>query len=222
MSTVALAAAVAVLLGSAVLLLGTERDGDRGSAHRGDGGRGSGGRGVGPLRVRRRGGRGVPVETPADVPLLLDLVATGLGAGLPVTTAVAEAVRAVRQVAAPAGDGTGTAGLGTGGLLELERAGARVALGADPSTWRDAGPRWAALAEVLELSATTGLAPADLLRAEAARARRSRRRAAEEGAGRAGALLVVPLGLCSLPAFLLLAVVPVVLDLAVGTWEGLR
>jgi hypothetical protein len=48
----------------------------------------------------------------------------------------------------------------------------------------------------------------------AAEVRAERRSAAEQAARRVGVLAVAPLGLCFLPAFLLLGVVPVVVGLA--------
>jgi len=42
------------------------------------------------------------------------------------------------------------------------------------------------------------------------------RSAAREAAGRLGVRLVLPLGLCFLPAFILIGLVPVILSLAAG------
>ncbi|WP_369069650.1 type II secretion system F family protein [Kineococcus terrestris] len=139
----------------------------------------------------------------ADVPLLLELVATALDAGLPPATAVGEALAALREA--------------TGEPLEpaLDGVCARAAGGADPvAAWTLLPAHLAELAEPLVLAARTGAPPARLLRSAAVRLRRERRRAAEERAARLGALLVLPLGLCTLPAFLALGVVPVVLSTA--------
>ncbi|WP_369052615.1 type II secretion system F family protein [Kineococcus terrestris] len=139
----------------------------------------------------------------ADVPLLLELVATALDAGLPPATAVGEALAALREA--------------TGEPLEpaLDGVCARAAGGADPvAAWTLLPAHLAELAEPLVLAARTGAPPARLLRSAAVRLRRERRRAAEERAARLGALLVLPLGLCTLPAFLALGVVPVVLSIA--------
>jgi len=122
------------------------------------------------------------------------------------------------------------AGAGIGRSLELVAASAApryrdslrpvvsaLAIGADWETaWRSSAVR---LPEVLELrdalgfAALTGAPSSAILYAQAARLRRERFRAAEKRAASLGVKLVVPLGLCSLPAFICLGVVPVLLAL---------
>ena len=122
------------------------------------------------------------------------------------------------------------AGAGIGRSLELVAASAAsryreslrpvvsaLAIGADWETaWRSSAVR---LPEVLELrdalgfAALTGAPSSAILYAQAARLRRERYRAAEKRAASLGVKLVVPLGLCSLPAFICLGVVPVLLAL---------
>ncbi|MFJ5861078.1 type II secretion system F family protein [Pseudarthrobacter sp. NPDC092439] len=92
-----------------------------------------------------------------------------------------------------------------------------LAIGADWETaWRSSAVR---LPEVLELrdalafAALTGAPSSAILYAQAARLRRERFRAAEKRAASLGVKLVVPLGLCSLPAFICLGVLPVLLAL---------
>lgn len=122
------------------------------------------------------------------------------------------------------------AGSGIGRSLELVAASASaryrdalrpvvaaLAIGADWETaWRSSAVR---LPEVLELrdalgfAALTGAPSSAILYAQAARLRRERFRAAEKRAASLGVKLVVPLGLCSLPAFICLGVVPVLLAL---------
>lgn len=94
---------------------------------------------------------------------------------------------------------------------------AALAIGADWETaWRSSAVR---VPEVLELrdalgfAALTGAPSSAILYAQAARLRRERFRAAEKRAASLGVKLVVPLGLCSLPAFICLGVVPVLLAL---------
>lgn len=65
----------------------------------------------------------------------------------------------------------------------------------------------------LHFAHTTGAPTAALLRATAASLRRSRKRRAEQAAAELGVRLVLPLGLCQLPAFLCLGIVPLVLTL---------
>jgi pilus assembly protein TadC len=122
------------------------------------------------------------------------------------------------------------AGSGIGRSLELVAASASaqyrdslrpvvsaLAIGADWETaWRSSAVR---LPEILELrdalgfAALTGAPSSAILYAQAARLRRERFRAAEKRAASLGVKLVVPLGLCSLPAFICLGVVPVLLAL---------
>lgn len=92
-----------------------------------------------------------------------------------------------------------------------------LAIGADWETaWRSSAVR---LPEILELrdalgfAALTGAPSSAILYAQAARLRRERFRAAEKRAASLAVKLVVPLGLCSLPAFICLGVVPVLLAL---------
>src|SRR5659263_742093 len=72
------------------------------------------------------------------------------------------------------------------------------------------------IAECLEAAWVQGAAPGPALRARAGVIRRDRRRSAREAAGRLGVHLVLPLGLCLLPAFVLLGLVPVLVSLASG------
>jgi pilus assembly protein TadC len=72
----------------------------------------------------------------------------------------------------------------------------------------------------MQVAEVTGAAPADLVADTAARLRELHERELERRAGRAGVLLVLPLGLAFLPAFACTAVVPVVLALARGLLSG--
>jgi pilus assembly protein TadC len=90
-----------------------------------------------------------------------------------------------------------------------------LAIGADWDTaWRTSEvrtPELQALRQALSFAALTGAPSSAILYAQAARLRRERFRAAEKRAAALGVRLVVPLGLCSLPAFICLGVVPVLL-----------
>lgn len=70
------------------------------------------------------------------------------------------------------------------------------------------------LTRALYLADRTGASVAPLLRRAAVDARAERRQRTAVAAGRLGVRLVLPLGLATLPAFVLLGVVPVVLGLA--------
>lgn len=120
------------------------------------------------------------------------------------------------------------AGSGIGRALELVAASAApeyhrslrpvvsaLAIGADWETaWRSSEartPELLILRQALGFAALTGAPSSAILYAQAARLRRERFRAAEKRAAALGVRLVVPLGLCSLPAFICLGVVPVLL-----------
>ena len=67
--------------------------------------------------------------------------------------------------------------------------------------------------EHLSFSHATGAPTAHLLHSAAVRARAHQRERAEERAAQLGVTMVLPLGLCFLPAFIVLGVIPVVLGL---------
>jgi hypothetical protein len=137
----------------------------------------------------------------ADPALLLELVAVALAAGAPVPTALV-AVGAVWP---------GHAG------VALVRAARALELGAPwDVAWTGAGAVPLAVARALEPAWTVGASPVPLLRTAADRLRSRRRAEIRAAAGRLGVQLVVPLGLCYLPAFVLVGLVPVVVSLASG------
>lgn len=122
------------------------------------------------------------------------------------------------------------AGSGIGRSLELVAAAASpdyqrslrpvvaaLTIGADWETsWRGSDCHSAeilALRDALGFAALTGAPSSAILYAQAARMRRERFRSAEKRAASLSVKLVVPLGLCSLPAFICLGVVPVLLAL---------
>ncbi len=69
---------------------------------------------------------------------------------------------------------------------------------------------------VLDLSQRAGAPAVDLLRASAAQERRNARTAGRLRAARLGSKLLLPMGLCTLPAFLLLGVAPMLLSVLSG------
>ncbi len=155
-----------------------------------------------PMRATR-GWLGVRHEhaEDADPALLLDLVAVALAAGAPVP----QALVAVGS-AWPGGAGEAVA-----------RAARALALGAPwDVAWSGVVGGARTLADSLEPAWLAGASPVPLLRAAADRARARRRAAARTAAGRLGVQLVVPLGVCFLPAFVLVGLVPVVVSLAAG------
>ncbi|MCS5716726.1 type II secretion system F family protein [Herbiconiux sp. CPCC 205763] len=81
----------------------------------------------------------------------------------------------------------------------------------------DADSDSAAVESVLALAARSGAPPGELLRNEAARVRRDAVSQATERAARLGTWLMLPLGVCVLPAFMLLAVAPVLIGVLSST-----
>jgi hypothetical protein len=159
-------------------------------------GRVAGSRGPDPARTAATGGDG-----PVDVVLVLDLldVAVSSGAALP---------RAVEAVGQAVGGPDGAT---------LTAAARALVLGAGwTGAWSAAPRHLEPVVACLADSWASGAAPGPRLRAAADEVNRARRRAAREAAGRLGVRLVLPLGLCLLPAFVLLGLVPVVLSLAGG------
>jgi tight adherence protein B len=71
---------------------------------------------------------------------------------------------------------------------------------------------------VLELSARAGVPAGGLLRGEADRRRREERSAGQAAAASLAVRLMLPLGLCVLPSFMLLGVAPVVLVIVSSTF----
>lgn len=69
------------------------------------------------------------------------------------------------------------------------------------------------LGDALRFAGTTGAPSAAVVTAHAAQFRRRRNREAEQRAAALGVRLVVPLGLCSLPAFVCLGVIPILVGL---------
>lgn len=137
----------------------------------------------------------------ADLPLALDLVAACLAAGSPL---------------GPAVEVVGTA---LGGPLGSELTAVAVALrlgsSAEQAWSRLAGdPVARPVARAVVRVSDSGAALATMMTRLAGEQRDRTRLAADAAAKRAGVLVVAPLGLCFLPAFLLLGVAPVILGLA--------
>ncbi|NUU16083.1 secretion system protein [Cellulomonas humilata] len=151
---------------------------------------------TGARRVLRRATAGRP-PAPLDPVLLLDLIDVAIATG-------ASVPRALAAVGAAVGGEQGDA---------LARGATGLLLG---SSWHSAwsGAPVADVVDVLETSWTTGSAPGPALRGRADQLRRERRARTAAAAGSLGVQLVLPLGLCFLPAFVLLGLVPMLLSLA--------
>lgn len=133
-----------------------------------------------------------------SVPLLLELLGTALDSGL----AVQSALRAVAEVAGQ----------------RLRKSLLQVVAGLEiGASWQDS---WAGnldhedlvqIHDALSFGALTGASAAPLLYAQAQHFRTDAARKGQKRAAALGVKLVLPLGLCSLPAFIALGVVPVVM-----------
>jgi pilus assembly protein TadC len=140
---------------------------------------------------------------PLAVASSLDVLAVCLAAGMAVSTAAAAtAPSAPRPLASVLG-----------------RAADLLALGADPAVaWSaPAGSADAQIDALLRLarrSSASGAALADAVSGLAAQCRQDAVHAAAATAERAGVLIAGPLGLCFLPAFVCLGIVPVIAGLA--------
>ena len=137
-----------------------------------------------------------------DLPLALDLLAACLAGGAITLDAVLAVASAL---GGPCGD-------------RLGQVAGRLAVGSPAAeAWRclgsGRGPAGAA-ARAMSRAAVGGAPVAGAVQRVADDARRESRAAAERRARRAGVLAVGPLGLCFLPAFLLIGVVPAVIGLA--------
>jgi Flp pilus assembly protein TadB len=157
--------------------------------------------GLGVMVHRSTGHPSRATDDPADLAAAWEQLAVCLEVGLPVAAAVAAAAQ-------PLDGPTGVALRRVAGLLEL---------GADPTAaWRYAEHTvpLAAFARAAARSAGTGAALAHTARGESARIRAVLADDAEARAQRAGVLITGPLGLCFLPAFLVLGIAPVVIGLA--------
>ncbi|GHH39439.1 type II secretion system F family protein [Streptomyces candidus] len=130
-------------------------------------------------------------------------------------------------VAAGAGpvEAAGAVGESLGGPVgeRLVRVAAELRLGGEPAeAWGRLGavPGAAGLARCLERAGASGAPAAGPVGRVADRLRAERARRAEAGANRAAVLIVLPLSVCFLPAFLLLGVAPVVIGLGEGLLAG--
>ncbi|MFZ3595443.1 type II secretion system F family protein [Streptomyces sp. BH104] len=142
-----------------------------------------------------------------QLPLASDLLASCLAAG----AGPVEAARAVGEaLGGPVGRG-------------LARGAAQVRLGGELGVaWRElsAIPGAAGLVRLLERAGESGAPAAAPVARFAAECRAERARVATTAARRAAVAITAPVGLCFLPAFLVVGVVPVVIGLGDGVFGG--
>jgi pilus assembly protein TadC len=97
----------------------------------------------------------------------------------------------------------------------LRTVAASLALGSDPrQAWATAPVELAPLGRVLIRASESGSSVGDVLRTLAAEGRAAAGARAEVALRRAGVWILAPLGLCFLPAFVCLGVLPLVLGIA--------
>jgi pilus assembly protein TadC len=172
---------------------------------------------AGPSMVRARAGMAAPADRtprrparaadPLAVASSLDVLAVCLAAGMAVSTAAAATAPSAPPLLARV----------------MRRAADLLALGADPAVAWSAPPdlpagsldtQTDALLRLARRSAASGAALAEAVAELAAQCRHDAAHAAAAAAERAGVLIAGPLGLCFLPAFVCLGIVPVVAGLA--------
>jgi pilus assembly protein TadC len=149
----------------------------------------------------RRARSGLPPNELAWLPLVLDLVAAGLIAGQPLDIAL---------------DGAAPTRLPVLGE-RLRQVAAMLRLGATAAqAWAlvDAEPRLQPIAQAAIRSSFSGTRLAGSFTELAAQLRADAHAAGRARAQRAGSWVVAPLGLCFLPAFVCLGIVPVVIAVA--------
>jgi pilus assembly protein TadC len=149
--------------------------------------------------LRRQQSPGTGAVLTEELPGAVDLLAVCLAAGLPVGSAVAAVAETVPDPLAAA----------------LRSVAGLYRMGAEPRrAWADAPDELAPLGRVLVRAGESGSAAGPALRALAADARAASRARIERDVRRAGVWVLAPLGLCFLPAFVCLGVVPLVLGIA--------
>ncbi len=134
-----------------------------------------------------------------EVPVVCDLLAVCLAAGLPVGGALAAVATALPG---PTGDA-------------LAVVAGRMRLGAAPrAAWTGVPTGLAGLGRVLVRAGESGAAAVPALRVLAADARQAARSDAEAAVRRAGVWVLAPLGACFLPAFVCLGIAPMAIGIA--------
>ena len=151
------------------------------------------------LRRSQDGDRAADAALLDQLPVACDLLGVCLAAGIPPPGALAAVAAAV----------PGALG------AELERVAGLARLGADAGrAWEGVPTALEPLARTLRRSETSGARAAPALHALAADLRSSARAATDAAVQRAGVRVLAPLGLCFLPAFVCLGVVPLVIGIA--------
>lgn len=154
-------------------------------------------------RIEPRSARRARQAAASELPFAADLLAAALRAGVPVEAAAR------------------TTGAGIGGAVgrDLVRVADGLRLGLEPAdAWPvlRTVPGAERIVDTVVRSAESGAAVARALERLADDLRGSRAVAVEAAAARVGVLIVLPLGLCFLPAFVLAGIVPVIVAVLGG------
>jgi tight adherence protein B len=169
-----------------------------------------------------------PATEPMSGPLVLDLVAAVIQSGAPPQAALRSVGAALQTVDDPRGAELLLAAsrLGhlpsarSGPILDAvtDRAGGGDGSrnGRDGDAGGSGGRLMAVVEEALSLAARSGLPPTPLVRRAAVEERRRQISRQLKAIRRLEVLLVIPAGLCLLPAFVLLGIVPLVIQLITG------
>jgi len=164
------------------------------------------------LQVRR--GAGEPADLRA-IAVVLDMIASALMGGAPPVSAIAAVSGAIADTDVPQ--------LRVA-VAPVRRVGRLLQLGADPATaWAEleSQPGYVGASRAARRCATSGARLAGALRSSAAELRMRRLVGALARAERVGVWSLLPLGLCFLPAFVCIGVVPVIAGVAEEIFAGL-
>ncbi|YAL83690.1 type II secretion system F family protein [Dermacoccaceae bacterium W4C1] len=152
--------------------------------------------------VRAEGvGAGEADPDVGDVAAAMELVALALSGGSPVVAALDTVAEEVHPILA----------------ADLRQVSAALRWGVDSAVaWGAVRPVWSEAGSALTLAERAGAAPAALVQQAAGRLRTQEAHRLEVAGAKLAVRIVLPLGLCFLPAFVLITIVPVVAALASG------
>ena len=158
---------------------------------------------------RQLGGRTASLDAGARaaLPLTCDLIAAGLRAGASVPTALSSAASTAPRSL----------------RIELDRVAAALRLGTPAArAWHGlaSDPVLGPVAAIATRSADSGIRLADALTRRAGGLRDDLQAGSVARAERVGVIALLPLGLCFLPAFVCLGVVPIVAGIAADVFTG--
>ena len=151
------------------------------------------------LKLKPPESRGIGTFVPVTVILELLVAALHTGAAIP---------RALKAVGGAIGGPDGQALIKTGRQLELGAPWERA--------WRQRRAALLPIADALRPAWEVGASPTASLRAAGEAVQRRQLEGSRLAAARLGVRLVLPLGLCLLPAFVLIGLIPVLLSLGSG------